>query len=197
MFGNGITHHVLSKCGLIIHQTFNQRLPASIEELANLPKHNRDLGCHDIRIGNEPDQRMQKFIGHGLLAVLPEMRERFDHYFDLIEAYASGEMEYKEFAGRAKCRSQGVDEDGDKPWEQGEQGELVNVRSELLVKPMRPSAAIDRWSEIGHFDGPSLTLSPSRYLWDSQILTDLRFKRAPPQVTVRRQNCTRNAVDPA
>ena len=43
---------------------------------------------------------------------MPTARDQFNDYKDLIAAYVSDEMEYDEFAGRAKRRLRGEPEDG-------------------------------------------------------------------------------------
>ena len=108
-----VTFKVLWSCGVVFHQNYNQLLPQTAAELAQQVKDRNLLGYHDIRLGNEPDQRLQKFIGTNLPEVLPEARARFDHYKDLLEAFANNEMEYKEFAARVRRRSEGRFEDGD------------------------------------------------------------------------------------
>jgi Holliday junction resolvase len=108
---------VLNRCGVILHQTYNQLYPNSEAELAGEVKQKDLLGYHDVRVGNEPDARLLKFTGENLWRVLPSAREKFEEYKDLIEAYCSGEMDYAEFSGRSKRRFQGEDEDGEAPWE--------------------------------------------------------------------------------
>jgi hypothetical protein len=53
-----VTHRLLSACGLVIHETFNQRLPNSEADLAARAAHKLLLGYHDIRVGNDPDARL-------------------------------------------------------------------------------------------------------------------------------------------
>lgn len=106
------TFSALNHCGLLIHQTYNQRYPASDEELANRAKHKDLLGYHDIRTGNTPDDRLNKFLHEHLPRLMPEAKDRFNDYKDLIGAYVSGEMDYQEFAGRAKRRLRGEPEGG-------------------------------------------------------------------------------------
>ena len=108
-----VTFKVLSTCGVVLHQTFNQLLPEADHELAEKIKHRNTLGYHDIRTGNQPDTRLTKFIGTNLPRLLPNARHRFDEYNDLISAFASGDMNYEEFAARVRRRSQGLFEDGD------------------------------------------------------------------------------------
>ena len=108
-----VTFRVLSPCGLVIHQTYNQRLPASEHSLAEKLRDKTLLGYHDIRLGNEPDARLKRFFGVNLPKVLQDARGRFDQYRDLLERYARGTMPYEEFAARVRRRQKGIDEDHD------------------------------------------------------------------------------------
>jgi len=108
-----VTFKVLSTCGVVFHQTYNQLMPEADRELANKARDKRLLGYHDIRVGNEPDSRLLKFIGINLPRVLPEARERFDEYKDLLEDFGDRSMGYVEFAARVRRRSQGLYEQGD------------------------------------------------------------------------------------
>ena len=110
-----VTFKVFSPCGVLFHQTYNQLLPEADHELAEKAKNKNLLGYHDIRIGNEPDDRLLKFIGTNLPKILPEARDKFDDYKDLLGAFADGSMDYEEFAARVRRREQGTNEDSD--WE--------------------------------------------------------------------------------
>jgi hypothetical protein len=105
------TFSVLSNCGLILHQTYNQRYPQADEQLAIQARDKNLLGYHDIRLGNEPDPRLIKFIHTNLPGLLHRFSESFQRFKDLLCAYAQGEMGYKEFAGRSKRRLRGEPED--------------------------------------------------------------------------------------
>jgi hypothetical protein len=105
------TFSVLSHCGVILHQTYNQLYPRSDAALAMQAREKNLLGYHDIRLGNEPDARPIKFIQTNLPALLQSFRERFERFKDLLCAYAQGEIRYKEFAGRSKRRLRGEPED--------------------------------------------------------------------------------------
>lgn len=109
------TFSLLSHCGVIIHQTYNQRYPEADQNLAAQARHKDLLGYHDIRVGNEPDARLIKFIHTNLPTLLPVFRDRFDHFKDLLSAYAIREMPYAEFAARSKRRLRGEPEDGYPP----------------------------------------------------------------------------------
>jgi hypothetical protein len=98
-----------------MHQTYNQLLPATASSLADQARHKDALGFHDIRVGNDPDARMQKFIGENLPKVLPDARQNFDRYKDLLLSYGSLEIDYTEFAARSRRRSEGTNEDFDEP----------------------------------------------------------------------------------
>ncbi len=104
---------MLSPCGVLFHETYTQLLPESDRELAESARNKNLLGYHDIRIGNKPDERLLKFIGVNLPQILPEARDKFDEYKDLLGAFGSGSMKYEEFAARVRRRFEGTNEDYD------------------------------------------------------------------------------------
>jgi hypothetical protein len=109
------TFSVLNPCGVILHQTFNQRYPKADEDLATLARDKDLLGYHDIRLGNEPDDRLVKFLHTDLPSLLPTLRERFERFNDLLSAYGLRHMSYQEFAGRSRRRLRGEPEDFPEP----------------------------------------------------------------------------------
>lgn len=114
-----VTFRVLSPCGLVIHQTFNQLFPASELDLVTKIRDKESLGYHDVRCGNGPDARLVKFLCTNLPTVMPSAREKFDANRDLLERYADGEMSYAEFAARVRRRQSGTNEDSDAPEDDG------------------------------------------------------------------------------
>jgi hypothetical protein len=110
-----VTFSVLNTCGVLLHQTYNQRFARADEGLAALARDKHLMGYHDVRVGNEPDSRLERFLGTHLPKLLPDAREKFDEYSDLLEAYGSGAMGYDEFAGRVGRRRRGENEDGEFP----------------------------------------------------------------------------------
>lgn len=106
------TFAVYSKCGVIVHQTYNQLIPQSDEVLAAKLRDKTLLGYHDIRLGNQPDARLVKFVTVNLPKVAAEARKKFHEHEDLLTAYADGAMEYEEFAARVLRRWRGENEDG-------------------------------------------------------------------------------------
>jgi hypothetical protein len=108
-----VTFVVLSRCGVIMHQLYNQLLPNTAADIAAQAKQKTLLGYHDIRLGNDPDARMLKFIGVNLPKIADEARAKFDGYKDLLDSYANGRMNYEEFVGRAARRERGENEDFD------------------------------------------------------------------------------------
>jgi hypothetical protein len=108
-----VTFRLFSSCGVIMHQTYNQLLPAADAELAGQAKDKTLLGYHDIRLGNEADGRLLKFIHENLDTVAAEAREKYQNYLDLLDAFASGSMRYAEFAARVRRRTNGEAEDFD------------------------------------------------------------------------------------
>jgi hypothetical protein len=108
-----VTFGLFSTCGVILHQTYNQLLPAADAALADQAKDKTLLSYHDIRLGNEADARLVKFIHQNMGAVAVAAREKFKNYIDLLDGFASGNMGYVEFAARVRRRSNGEAEDFD------------------------------------------------------------------------------------
>jgi hypothetical protein len=108
-----VTFKLLSACGVICHQTYNQLVPSSEAKLAEKVRDKNILGYHDIRLGNAPDARMTKFIGANLIPLGHEAREKFDKNRDLLEAFAGGDHLYPEFSARLRRRISGLNEDHD------------------------------------------------------------------------------------
>ncbi|MFY9830963.1 MAG: hypothetical protein WCD75_15655 [Rhodoplanes sp.] len=108
-----VSYRLLARCGVIFHQTYNQRIPAADKELAEKAKHKDLLGYHDIRLGNEADDRLHTFVQETLPDIAEEMRGRFDENYDLLSEWAFGSMDYTEFAARIRRREQGTNEDFD------------------------------------------------------------------------------------
>jgi hypothetical protein len=106
---------VFNRCGLILHQTYNQLVPQADEALANKARDKTLLAYFDIRLGNQPDGRLTKFIGTNLPMVLPGARDHFDEHKDLLTAYCREGMVYEEFAARVRRRAAGQKEDDDWP----------------------------------------------------------------------------------
>jgi hypothetical protein len=59
-----VTFKVLSPCGVLFHQTYNQLLPETEQEVAEKAKHKDLLGYHDIRTGNQPDKLTAEIHPH-------------------------------------------------------------------------------------------------------------------------------------
>jgi hypothetical protein len=95
---------ILSECGVIVHQMYNQRYANTDAELANRVRDKRLLGYHDVRAGNEPDQRLLKFIQVNLPKLLMVARVKFDHRRELLEEYVNTDMGYPEFVARIRGR---------------------------------------------------------------------------------------------
>lgn len=108
-----VTVHVLNPCGVLVHETYNQLYPSADAELAGEASDKRLLGYHDIRVGNQPDARLRRFISDRLVSLLPEARERFEQFRDLLEGYANDEHTYRSFAARVRRRLRGEPEEGE------------------------------------------------------------------------------------
>lgn len=105
------TFSILNRCGVIIHQAFNQLYPNSASDLADKVRDKNLLGYHDVRVGNMPDARLTKFIEVNLPTVLPAARQNFESFKDLLSAYGHGKMSYRYFAAKVKRRALGESED--------------------------------------------------------------------------------------
>src|SRR6266480_4581288 len=99
-----VTFRLLSRCGVIVHQTYNQLLPYTAAEIARKAKDKRLLGYHDIRVSNEPDARLNRFVSINLLKVLPEARARFNKAKNLLYAHATLSISDEEFAAEVIAR---------------------------------------------------------------------------------------------
>lgn len=108
-----VTYKLMTACGIIVHQTYNQLMASADAEIANRVKHKDSLGYHDIRLGNDPDARLLKFIGVDMMNVAVEARRKFEIYKDLLESFSSGELSYPAFAARVRRRENGKNEDRD------------------------------------------------------------------------------------
>jgi hypothetical protein len=108
-----VTIRLLSRCGMMIFQTFNQIYPDADASLAALVRIKEDLGYHDVRVGNAPSPHLLKFLTQTLTAEAPAYRERFEQHKDLLEDFSSGEMSYASFAARVRRREAGLSEDSD------------------------------------------------------------------------------------
>jgi len=102
-----VTIEILGMSGVVLHQTRNQLYHVADRELADRAKRKDSLGFDDIRVGDEPDDDLLRFIGTTLPEVLPEARTRFDEFKDLLARYTGREIQFPEFAGRARRRAAG------------------------------------------------------------------------------------------
>jgi hypothetical protein len=108
-----VTFRLLSTCGVIFHETFNQLYPLSAQQIAERARHKDNLGYHDIRLGNTPDARLLKFITKDLFNVIDSALFSFNEYKDVLDQYVSESMGYDEFAARVRRRREGRHEDSD------------------------------------------------------------------------------------
>lgn len=107
------TFSVLNPCGVLMHQTYNQLYPNSEKALAEKVSDKNLLGYHDVRVGNDPDDRLITFIGTHLPNLIPEARDKFDQFKDLLCDYGIGEINYPAFAAASGKRRRGESEDLD------------------------------------------------------------------------------------
>ena len=108
-----VTRKLLTSCGALVHETYNQLFPAADVALAANVRDKAKIGFHDVRTGNEPDGRLLRFVGTNMPDLAERVRPTFDRQKDLLAAFGSGEMRYGEFAARVRRRGQGRNEDYD------------------------------------------------------------------------------------
>lgn len=102
---------VLTECGVIVHQMYNQLYAQADAPLAERVKNKRLLGYHDVKVGNEPDDRLLKFVNVNLPRLLSSAREKFDEKKELLEEYVTTNMGYAEFVAKARGRFNEESED--------------------------------------------------------------------------------------
>lgn len=105
-----ITVEVLGTCGVVLHQMHSQLYHVADKDLAGRATRQDMLGFDDIRVGDEPDARLLRFIGTTLPEVLLDARTRFDSFKDLLGAYVHRQIQYPEFRGRVRLRAAGKEE---------------------------------------------------------------------------------------
>ncbi|UAJ12967.1 hypothetical protein [Polymorphobacter megasporae] len=110
-----VTFRILGTCGLIMHETYNQRMAVADEALAAQARHKDMLGYHDIRTGNLPDARLLHFFRKNLPTLLDTAQEKVAKYRDLLWAFGAEKMPYDEFSARVRRRELGQNEDNDWP----------------------------------------------------------------------------------
>lgn len=110
-----VSFRVLGACGVIMHETYNQRMASADAVLANQARHKDLLGYHDIRVSNDPDARMSKFFNDQLPVLAEAAVAKLGAFHDLLWAFATNEMPYTEFSARVRRREQGHKEDNDWP----------------------------------------------------------------------------------
>lgn len=110
-----VTLKVLGPCGVLLHETYNQRMANADADLAVQVRHKNLLGYHDVRVSNVPDGRLTKFIETNLPIIVPAAREKFVRFSDLLAEFAYSRMDYAEFAARTRRRLAGQKEDNDWP----------------------------------------------------------------------------------
>jgi hypothetical protein len=108
-----VTFKLLTTCGVIVHQTYNQLFPAADAVLAEQVRNKSLLGYHDVRTGNEPDARLKKFVDVNLPRLIVARRDIFDSYKDLLSEFAHGAIDYSVFAAKVRRRAQGTNENHD------------------------------------------------------------------------------------
>lgn len=106
---------VFRRCGILVHQTYNQLLANADRAVAEQARHKDLLGYHDIRLGNEPDTRLNRFIHDNLPSLVDEAQERFFDRFEMLEEFAYG-LPYSEFIAKLRGTWNDPDTLTDEDW---------------------------------------------------------------------------------
>lgn len=64
------------------------------------------MGYHDVRVGNEPDARLKKFLQVNLPSLWDEAREKFDEHRELICGFANKTVSYGELVAKVRGRDE-------------------------------------------------------------------------------------------
>jgi len=113
-----VTFRLLRTCGVLVFENFNQLYPAADAALAAQVRERGNLGYHDVRTGNQPNDRLLRFVTTDIARDAEEFRERFNRYKDLLGEFGSGEMSYASFAARVRRRENGQVEDSDEEYDE-------------------------------------------------------------------------------
>jgi len=100
-----ITFRLLNLSGCIVHQHFNQLYANADKDLADLVRDKDLLGYHDVRVGNEPDERMNRFVTDLLPGLVGGARSTFEKFREVHRAYGRGQLYYKAWVREIMTRS--------------------------------------------------------------------------------------------
>jgi len=98
------TFSVLTECGVLVHQFYNQLYPNADQTLAAQVRQKLSLGYFDVRVGNEPDERMLRFFRSSLPSVAKRARERFELHRDYIRAFCDHRLTYSQLVAHLRGR---------------------------------------------------------------------------------------------
>jgi hypothetical protein len=89
-----ITFRLLNLSGCLVYQHYNQLYANADSDLADLARDKDLLGYHDVRVGNEPDRRMNRCVTDLLPDLVGDTRPTFEKFLDMHRAYGRGEVGY-------------------------------------------------------------------------------------------------------
>ena len=90
-----VTFRLLNLSGCLVYQHYNQLYADADSELADLVRDKDLLGYHDVRVGNEPDRRMNHFVSELLPELVADARATFEKFRSVHRAYGRGELGYR------------------------------------------------------------------------------------------------------
>lgn len=116
-----VTRRLLQPAGVLLWETRQQFYPAEYDNLAQQMRDKESIGFFDIKVTDYPTPQLHDFITRIVPEELPEARERFDMFKDLLSAYAFGHLPYRGFAARIRRRENGSNEERDEDEVGGEE----------------------------------------------------------------------------
>jgi hypothetical protein len=100
-----ITFRLSSSSGCIVYQHYNQLYANADKALAEVARDKDLLGYHDIRVGNEPDERMHHFVTDLLPDLVGDPQNTFEKFRDAHLAYGRGEINYNDWVREIMVRT--------------------------------------------------------------------------------------------
>ncbi|HEY2547872.1 MAG TPA: hypothetical protein VGI46_17500 [Candidatus Acidoferrum sp.] len=100
-----ITFRLLNLSGCIVYQHYNQLYANADKALAEAASDKDLLGYHDVRVGSEPDKRMNHFVSELLPGLVGDAQNTFERFRDLHLAYGREELDYTHWVREVMTRS--------------------------------------------------------------------------------------------
>ena len=98
-----ITFRLFNLSGCLVHENYCQLYAQADVELAGLVRDKNLLGYHDVRVGNEPDGRMRRFVQELLPNLVDGARLTFERFRKLHRSYGRARFHIRSGFERFWC----------------------------------------------------------------------------------------------